>query len=151
MQEFWVASGTRHQLADEAAHAVEIGYAVFAFDPHLPDDEVRERFDAFLARVRTDRPIAIKRAGPGRPAGAISITGNHLRCWADHRILLLADLMLRDHDPGVERKTLAMWMFPEIDDGLKRGNKYDEARRHLEEALNHICVLNAQARKTTKL
>jgi len=144
--EFWSATGDKHSLAEGAAHAVKVGFAVFAFDPHLPDDDVRAQFDAFLSRVRSDREITVGRAVRGRPTGAPSIGSANLRRWHEHRILLLFDLLLHGYDAGAERKTLAAWMFPEVADVLERGNKFDEARRLLEEARNHIRVLWAMGR-----
>jgi hypothetical protein len=144
--ELWDPSSRNPELDERATHALDMAFALFAFDPALPDDEVRARFDTFLAKVRQDRPITLRRAGPGKPSGAASVSGEHLRRWRAHRILLLFDLMLYGHDPRTERKTLAAWMFPEIKDEMARGNKFDEARRLLDEARSNSRVLWAQAR-----
>lgn len=144
--ELWDTSRPKHSLVEAAAHAVKVGFAVFAFDPSLPNDDARAKFNTFLTRVRSDCPISLGRATRGKPPVAPSFRDEHLRRWCDHRILLLFDLLLRGHNPTNERKTLAAWMFPEIRDQVRRGKKFDEARRFLDEARNCNRVLWAQAR-----
>jgi hypothetical protein len=136
----------RGRLAEDAADAVKIGFAVFGFDPSLPDDRARERFSKFLSRVRRDRPITLRHPRRGRPPRTFSIGSVHLDRWRKHRILALFDLLIHGHSPAVDRRILAAWLFPEIEDEIVRGNRFDEAVRLLDEARSNAGVLWAQER-----
>jgi hypothetical protein len=65
--------------------------------------------------------------------------------WKEHRILALYDLKLMDYDLSAERKQLAAWLFPEIDNEKKRGDKFDRAKEYLEAALASLNTLRAQS------
>ena len=144
--ECWDLKRPKPELAEKMAHAVRVGFAAFAFDPHLSDDVVRTKFNDLLLQVRKDCPIQLRRAKPGKPSGSPSISGTHLLRWHEHRILLLFDLILRGENPAENRKTLAAWMFPEVAGDEKRGKKFDEARHLLDEARNVNRTTQAEAR-----
>jgi hypothetical protein len=48
-------------------------------------------------------------------------------------------------DFSKDRKQLAVWLFREIKDEKQRGDKFDRARKYLEDALSSLGALRAQA------
>jgi hypothetical protein len=75
----------------------------------------------------------------------VSRRRRNTKAWKKHRILSLYDLKILGYDLSSERKQLARWIFPEIDDETKRGSKFDRAKEHLETAVTSLSVLRAQS------
>jgi hypothetical protein len=104
------------------------GRIVVEIDPACPNDIVFDKVAALLGRVR------------GQNARRINT-----KAWKEHRILSLYDLKLSGYDLSVERKQLALWLFPEIGDEKQRGDRFDRAKELLEVALASLAALRAQS------
>jgi hypothetical protein len=104
------------------------GRLVLEIDPDCPDEILFEKIATLLKRVRNGKARRIK-----------------TKAWAAHRILALYDLKLMGYDFSKERKQLAAWLFPEINDGKQRGDKFDRAIKYLKAALSSLNTVRAQA------
>lgn len=102
------------------------GRVTVEIDPACPNEIVFDKISALIGRVR-------------------SIQDRNINAWKNHRILALYDLKLRGHDLSTSRKQLALWLFPEIRDEKKRGDKFDRATELLETALASLSTLRAQS------
>lgn len=113
---------------DQLEGALFNGRIVIEIDPVAPKKVLFKQIAALLDDVvsRTGRQISTK-------------------AWKDHRILALYDLKLMSYDLSSERKQLAAWLFPEIDDEKKRGDKFDRAKEYLDTALSSLPALRAQS------
>jgi hypothetical protein len=129
-----------------AIHALGSGLILIAVDPHTPN--LREKLHIEAKKIRAKYPLPIKKKR-GRPTDSANIAGidaNKLEQWRAHRIVALHELGLRESDPKQGRKQIAKWMFPEIKDPRKRGQKLDRAVELLDEALAAARVIDAQTR-----
>jgi hypothetical protein len=100
---------------------------VLEIDPDCPDEILFKKIAAELKRARTGKVRRI-----------------NVKTWAKHRILMLYDLKLMGHEVSKNRKQLAMWMFPEIKNEKRRGDKFDRATEYLAAALHSLNTLRAQ-------
>jgi len=131
---------------DAARHALHLGMILIAVDPNVPD--LAARLEQTAKAIRQSHPVPAARP-PGRQAKTGDIDGFHegdVRQWRDHRILALLDLVLVGHDPRSERKQLAAWLFPEIEDLRARGKKLDHAIKLLNALRAAVRVIDAQTR-----
>jgi hypothetical protein len=69
-----------------------------------------------------------------------------LNRWRSHRIIELHELRLQGYNPQKQRKQISYWLFPELNDQRKRGEKLDRAVELLDEALAGTRVIDAQTR-----
>jgi hypothetical protein len=104
------------------------GHMVVEINPACPNDIVFDRLATLLDRVRSQNVRRI-----------------NTKAWKEHRILALYDLKLSGYDLSLERKQLALWLFPEIGDEKARGDRFDRAKELLEVALGSLEVLRAQS------
>jgi hypothetical protein len=100
---------------------------VLEIDPACSDEILFEKIKAELNRVRDKKSRRI-----------------NTKAWEQHRILALYDLKLMGHDVSKERKQLAKWLFPEIDNEKRRGDKFDRATGYLTAALSSLNTLRTQ-------
>jgi hypothetical protein len=103
------------------------GRLVVEIDPACPNEIVFDKISALLGRVR-------------------GVGDRNMKAWKNHRILALYDLKLLGYDLSADRKQLALWLFPEISDEKKRGDKFDRATECLEAALASLHTLRAQSK-----
>lgn len=101
---------------------------------HLNGRIVIEIDPGCLPEVRNEKVAALvattlKRRKVRKPSRHFS-----LAALERHRILALFALQLRGHGLIAERKQLATWLFPTIEDEKARGDYYDRARKLLDEA-----------------
>ncbi|MGJ0393309.1 MAG: hypothetical protein ACR650_11285 [Methylocystis sp.] len=66
--------------------------------------------------------------------------------WVEHRILAFLDLLLLGYAPEKDRKQMAQWLFPEINDVEERGKKFDRAGGYLRDAIACLRSLRAYPR-----
>lgn len=104
------------------------GRIVLEVDPNCPEALL---FQEIVRVLRTVREKPVRQV--------------NTRAWAEHRILAMYDLKLADYDLSAERKQLAAWLFPEIENQKTRGDKYDRAREYLDDAIGSIPTLRAQS------
>jgi hypothetical protein len=100
---------------------------VLEIDHACPDEVLFNKIATELKRVRN---------GKSRR--------NRTRPWREHRILALYDLKLMGYDLSKDRKQLAAWLFPEINDEKRRGDKFDRAIKYLKAALSSLNTLRTQ-------
>lgn len=110
---------------DDLAVARFNGRIVLELDPTCPHEKLFRKITEHL---------------PSRAARQINT-----KAWAKHRILVLYELKLMDYDASKNRKQLAMWLFPEIKDARRRGDKFDRAVEYLEVAVASLNALRAQS------
>jgi hypothetical protein len=103
------------------------GRLVVEIDPTCPNEIVFDKISALIGRVR-------------------SIHDQNTKAWKNHRILALYDLKLLGYDLSMDRKQLALWLFPEISGEKNRGDKFDRATECLEAALASLRTLRAQSK-----
>jgi hypothetical protein len=130
---------------ERAAHALALGMILIAVDPNTPD--LAEKLSAEAKDIHAQHPLPIK--DRWRPSGSTDVAGidaQKVEQWREHRIVDLYDLIIRGHDPCKERKQLAAWLFPEVEDRQARGKKLDRAVRLLNEALASMRMIDAQTR-----
>jgi hypothetical protein len=101
---------------------------VLEIDPNCPDEILFEKIATVLKRARN------------KPARRINT-----KAWAEHRILALYDLRLMGYDLSKDRKQLAAWLFPEINNEKPRGDKFDRANEYLKAAMASLNALRAQS------
>lgn len=123
------------KTADDVKIAQFNGRLVVEIDPAAPKDLLFSKISALLDTRRTSIEDTKLQS-----ARRINVTP-----WKEHRILALYDLKLMDYDLSAERKQLAAWLFPEIDDEKRRGDKFDRAKEYLEAALASLGTLRAQS------
>jgi hypothetical protein len=109
----------------EAAHFN--GRLVLEIDPACPDEILFEKIATQLERVRHGKARRI-----------------NTDAWPAHRILALYDLKLMAYDFSKDRKQLAAWLFPEITNEKRRGDKFDRAIKYLKAAMASLNALRAQ-------
>jgi hypothetical protein len=102
---------------------------VLEIDPACPDEILFKEIATLLKRVRHGKARRI-----------------NTKAWGAHRILALYDFKLLGYDFSKERKQLAAWLFPEINDDKQRGDKFDRAIEYLEAALSSLNTIRAQAK-----
>jgi hypothetical protein len=125
---------------------LKLGMILIAVDPSTPN--LVSRLVEQGRAIRKRHPL-FPRKRKGRPAASEDISGiddHDLDQWRNHRILALLDLLLMDFDPSKDRKQLALWLFPEIQNQAARGKKFDNARAHLAQARAASRVIDAQTR-----
>ncbi len=121
---------------------------VLLIDPEAPDTEIRREFEAWLAQLRNERPLPIKRRGP--KATSVEVTEAHLKSWSDYRVLACFDLDFWAELFGKPRisheKLCEMFMGPHFAGNAKEWGR--SARRQVNVALDSFMVLGFQARRT---
>ena len=128
---------------EAATHALASGLTLIAVDPHTPNLSEGLGIEAKKIRAKHPLPIKKKRGRPSDPTNVAGIDANKLEQWRTHRICALHELRLSGYK---DRKQIAKWMFPEIKDQRKRGDKLDRAVELLDEALAAERVIDAQTR-----
>jgi hypothetical protein len=131
---------------DDAAHYLKLKMILIAVDPNTPN--LASRLKEQARAIRKRHPLS-PRKRKGRPSGLednFGIDDQDLNQWRNHRIISLLDLILMGFDPSKERKQLAFWLFPEIEDQDARGKKFDNARKHLDQARAASRIVDAQTR-----
>jgi hypothetical protein len=103
------------------------GRLVLEIDPACLDEILFEKIATELKRARNGKSRRISTKG-----------------WAKHRILALYDLKLRGYHVSKDRKQLSAWLFREINDEKRRGDKYDRAVKYLRAALSSLNKLRTQ-------
>jgi hypothetical protein len=103
------------------------GRVVLEIDPACPDEILFKKIAIVLKRARKGKSRRI-----------------NTRAWEKHRILALYDLKLMGYDLSKDRKQLAAWLFQEISDEKRRGDKFDRAIKYLGAALSSLKTLRAQ-------
>jgi hypothetical protein len=101
---------------------------VLEIDPACPQEILFEKIAALLKRTQNEKARRI-----------------NTKAWAEHRIIALYDLKLEGYDLSKERKQLSEWLFPEINDDKRRGDKFDRAVKYLKAALSSLNTIRAQA------
>ena len=121
---------------------------VLLIDPEAPDTEIHREFEAWLAQLRNERPLPIKRRGP--KATSVEVTEAHLKSWSDYRVLACFDLDFWAELFGKPRisheKLCEMFMGPHFAGNAKEWGR--SARRQVDVALDSFVVLGFQARRT---
>lgn len=121
---------------------------VLLINPEAPDTEIRREFEAWLAQLRSECPLPIKRRGP--KATSVEVTEAHLKSWSDYRVLACLDLDFWAELFGKPRisheKLCEMFMGPYFDGNAKEWGR--SARRQVDVALGSIMLLGFRARRT---
>ena len=114
--------------ADDLEIARFNGRVVLEIDPACPDEILFEKIATLLKQARKKAPRRV-----------------NTKAWEEHRILALYDLKLEGYDLSKERKQLAKWLFPEMNDEKARGYKFDRAKEYLDAAIALLPTLRAQS------
>jgi hypothetical protein len=91
-----------------------LGYRLLMVDPNCTDVELTDSFATWLAELRNEHPLPIKRSG--RKALNVTFTeADHFSSWRDHRILAVFDLYFWAEVTGktVSYPQIGRWVFPE--------------------------------------
>jgi hypothetical protein len=128
---------------EDAAHDLALGRIVITVDPHTPD--LADRLNAEAKKIRRVHPLPTKNRGR-QGTNAAGINESKVQQWRQHRLVELYDLIIMGYDPVEDPKQIAAWLFSEIKNQRRRGEKLDQAVKLLDEMLNSMRMIDTQTR-----